>query len=308
LLGDGNGASASGQIAKDLDVILARKEASLDKQAIVELLYLLPQGSRTAFDKKTHRRVWQRTTRLSYTFLAAQLLSGMEVDEVTNLVLAHLEGAQAAFQSAWGESIWSRLAGARWDDLNSVMQSRLQVLLSEEKRQALQKLPISNLESDDIGIVKSEAGRQALAHVYRRLLLGVITDLWVEYLTQMEALRVSIGLEAYAQRDPLVQYKSKASELFAELLSNMRLEMVMRMFTYRLRDASALPVGLRGSDEEREEIEGQTGQLEVQSAGALPEAKEEQAPALPDIEPTQEEENDTAVELSRSQKRRRRRH
>jgi len=39
----------------------------------------------------------------------------------------------------------------------------------------------------------------------------------VEYLTQMEALRVSIGLEAYGQRDPLVQYKSKAFELFQTL-------------------------------------------------------------------------------------------
>ena len=38
--------------------------------------------------------------------------------------------------------------------------------------------------------------------------------LWVDYLTQVEALRVSIGLEAYAQRDPLVQYKGKASEMF----------------------------------------------------------------------------------------------
>jgi preprotein translocase subunit SecA len=71
-------------------------------------------------------------------------------------------------------------------------------------------------------------------------LLGVITELWVDYLTQMEALRVSIGLEAYAQRDPLVQYKSRAFELFQDLLGNMRSGVVTRMFTYRPRDLSSV--------------------------------------------------------------------
>jgi preprotein translocase subunit SecA len=38
---------------------------------------------------------------------------------------------------------------------------------------------------------------QSLTEIYRQLLLSVITELWVDY-GQMEALRVSIGLEAYA--------------------------------------------------------------------------------------------------------------
>jgi len=84
--------------------------------------------------------------------------------------------------------------------------------------------------------VIEELGRQALTTIYRQLLLGVISELWVDYLTQMEALRVSIGLEAYAQRDPLVQYKSRAVRTFQELVTNMRLGVISRMFTYRPRD------------------------------------------------------------------------
>jgi preprotein translocase subunit SecA len=41
---------------------------------------------------------------------------------------------------------------------------------------------------------------------------------------------VSIGLEAFAQRDPLVQYKSKATELFKNLLVEIRSGVVTRMF------------------------------------------------------------------------------
>jgi preprotein translocase subunit SecA len=46
----------------------------------------------------------------------------------------------------------------------------------------------------------------------------------------VEALRTSIGLEAYAQRDPLVAYKARAFEMFQELLVNMRAGVIGRAF------------------------------------------------------------------------------
>jgi preprotein translocase subunit SecA len=46
----------------------------------------------------------------------------------------------------------------------------------------------------------------------------------------MEALRTSIGLEAYGQRDPLVQYKSRAVDMFRGLLASIRAGVVSRMF------------------------------------------------------------------------------
>jgi preprotein translocase subunit SecA len=68
------------------------------------------------------------------------------------------------------------------------------------------------------------------------LFLRVISELWVEYLTEMEALRVAIGLEAYAQRDPLVQYKSRGFEMFQQLMADMRVGVVSRMFTFQPRN------------------------------------------------------------------------
>jgi preprotein translocase subunit SecA len=59
---------------------------------------------------------------------------------------------------------------------------------------------------------------------------------------------VSIGLEAYAQRDPLVQYKNRAFGLFQELLSNMRLAVVSRMFTYRPREIASMQVSQPASE------------------------------------------------------------
>jgi preprotein translocase subunit SecA len=73
-------------------------------------------------------------------------------------------------------------------------------------------------------------GNSALAQIHRQLFLGVGDRLWVDYLTQMEALRTSIGLEAYGQRDPLVQYKSRAVDLFRALLEDIRAGIVGRLF------------------------------------------------------------------------------
>ena len=64
----------------------------------------------------------------------------------------------------------------------------------------------------------------------RQVLLRSITNQWVDYLTQIEGLRVSISMESYAQRNPLVVYKTKAAELFTQLLNDIRQNVVERMF------------------------------------------------------------------------------
>jgi preprotein translocase subunit SecA len=102
--------------------------------------------------------------------------------------------------------------------------------------------PVASLgESDREALVES-IGKYALNEVHRQLLLGATTELWVDYLTRIEALRVSIGLEAYAQRDPLVQYKSKASEMFAQLVEDIRGLVVSRVFAYQPRPVEITPV------------------------------------------------------------------
>jgi hypothetical protein len=78
--------------------------------------------------------------------------------------------------------------------------------------------------------------------VHRQLLLSAFSELWVEYLTKVEALRVSIGLEAYAQRDPLVQYKGRASEMFAQLLEDVRGLVIGRAFASRPRGVEITPI------------------------------------------------------------------
>ncbi len=51
-------------------------------------------------------------------------------------------------------------------------------------------------------------------------LLGILDMLWMTNLEDLEALQESVGLRAYAQRDPLVEYRHEASGLFKNFWGN----------------------------------------------------------------------------------------
>ncbi|HBX68455.1 MAG TPA: hypothetical protein DEH25_03470, partial [Chloroflexi bacterium] len=234
-------AETPGQIASDLEKGLDRLDKeTLDTSDLYRLLLTIPQGRRADFDRKTHRRIWVRTTRITFIYAAAKLLENRETEEITQEVLTHLQGAQAAIRQVWGESEINRLGAVRPADLDATARAGLRKALGESAFAEIRSQSFNTLPEVQQNQIEAELGRQAITQIYRQLLLRVISELWVEYLTQMEALRVSIGLEAYAQRDPLVQYKNKAFEMFQGLLRDMRMSLVTRMFTYRPRDLSSV--------------------------------------------------------------------
>src|SRR5579859_7571538 len=64
----------------------------------------------------------------------------------------------------------------------------------------------------------------------RDVMLRTIDYQWMEYLTQMEHFREGIGLRAYGQRDPLVEYKNEAFQMFNELRDRIQASIVAAIF------------------------------------------------------------------------------
>jgi preprotein translocase subunit SecA len=211
---------------------------------LVRLMGLMAEGRRTAFDKKSHKRIWLRTQRLRYTFYAAGLLLDMDHERVATEILQHLEKAYTKIQNAWGDNEIERLKEVSLSSLDEDFRTGIQAVIGEETYPNYIGIQIKQLPNDIVMVVEEELGRSALTNIYRELFLRVISELWVEYLTEMEALRVAIGLEAYAQRDPLVQYKNKGFEMFQNLMEDMRVGVVNRMFTFQPRDLSRIQAGV----------------------------------------------------------------
>ncbi len=76
----------------------------------------------------------------------------------------------------------------------------------------------------------------ALKAIERYTILSAIDKLWQEHLYGMDSLRNSIGLRAYGQRDPLIEYKAEAFKMFGELMVNIKTEICHNIF----RSASSL--------------------------------------------------------------------
>jgi preprotein translocase subunit SecA len=70
--------------------------------------------------------------------------------------------------------------------------------------------------------------------VERWVMLETIDQKWIDYLTTMEHFREGIGLQAYGQRDPLVEYKNEAFEMFRTLTDSIQADIVSRMFHLQL--------------------------------------------------------------------------
>ena len=70
----------------------------------------------------------------------------------------------------------------------------------------------------------------ALKAVERYTILSAIDKLWQEHLYGMDSLRNSIGLRAYGQRDPLIEYKGEAFKMFEELMVSIKTEICRNIF------------------------------------------------------------------------------
>jgi preprotein translocase subunit SecA len=79
-----------------------------------------------------------------------------------------------------------------------------------------------------------EVGADLMPLVERDVMLRTIDWQWMEYLTQMEHFREGIGLRAYGQRDPLVEYKNEAFEMFNELRDRIQGNIVMAIYRVQI--------------------------------------------------------------------------
>ncbi len=71
---------------------------------------------------------------------------------------------------------------------------------------------------------------EALKGLERYVLLNAIDRLWQEHLYNMDALRDGVHLRQFAQKDPLIEYKTEAYELFSTLMGNIRNEILNNLF------------------------------------------------------------------------------
>ncbi|MBP7950830.1 MAG: preprotein translocase subunit SecA [Verrucomicrobiales bacterium] len=134
---------------------------------------------------------------------------------------------------------------------------------------------------------QAEAG-EGLKEQERYILLSAIDRLWQEHLYGMDALRDGIQLRSFAQKDPLIEYKVEAYEMFSQLMNNIRGEILHNLFrvTTNLRQYEMLLQQLMGGgsaaprapEPTQPRLTVQGGDTFTVGSGAMPVAPRREAP------------------------------
>ena len=115
---------------------------------------------------------------------------------------------------------------------------------------------------------EQQMGSEIVRYIEQQEMLRVIDSLWMEHLESIDDLREGIGLRGYAQRDPLVEYKSEAFSMFEKLMAAIDYEIVHRIYKIAIvPQQQAVPV---------EKAVTNAAQIETIEAGVKEEMKQQQ--------------------------------
>ena len=109
------------------------------------------------------------------------------------------------------------------DDINLLSVEELKNYLQEQLRTAY------DLKESQIEKIRPGLMREA----ERFFILQQIDNLWREHLQSMDSLRESVGLRGYGQKDPLIEYKNEGYDMFLEMMTNMRRNVIYSMFMFQ---------------------------------------------------------------------------
>ncbi|AII46658.1 MAG: preprotein translocase subunit SecA [Synechococcus sp. BS301-5m-G54] len=109
------------------------------------------------------------------------------------------------------------------DQIQGLGMEELKAFLQEQLRNAYD-LKEGQIEQQRPGLMREAE---------RFFILQQIDTLWREHLQAMDALRESVGLRGYGQKDPLIEYKNEGYDMFLEMMTNMRRNVIYSMFMFQ---------------------------------------------------------------------------
>ena len=129
----------------------------------------------------------------------------------------------------------------------------------KELKQALKEQAVKLYEAKETEFPEPEQFRE----LERVVLLKAIDRKWMDHIDDMDQLRKGIGLQAYGQRDPLVEYKMSGFDMFDNMIAGIQEDTVRLLYHMRMEEKV-----------EREQVAKVTGTNKDESAANAPKKRE----------------------------------
>ena len=168
-------------------------------------------------------------------------IENMLTTTVTNLIAGHTgeQGKldEAGFKVAMAPWVNVMFTAQQLDDVKGQLGSLSTQALTDK----LLELAHANYEhqADSIAQQLAELGQTAIQNpmgeLERVILLRVVDEYWMDHIDAMTELRQGIGLRAYGQSDPVVEYKREGYDMFEEMIAAIQEETLRRLYSARIR-------------------------------------------------------------------------
>ncbi|MBC7242578.1 MAG: hypothetical protein H5T60_09055 [Anaerolineae bacterium] len=193
----------------------------------------LDQGRREAFRQEGLASLSQEYQRRALDFARTWERERLSRSVLSDLSLSlRWQVERAAIDSAPPAEV-KRLRsyeGQKLSDIDSELVNMFLRYIGLPHVRALLDVPLGSLDADARALMRDFLGDRVMLEIQRRVMLAFVSRLWIDYLTEMEDLRQGIGLEAFGQRDPLVEYKRRAYQMFQHLIESIRHAVIERVF------------------------------------------------------------------------------
>ena len=101
---------------------------------------------------------------------------------------------------------------------------------------------------------EAEFGPENLRELERVVILKIVDERWMDHIDAMDELKDGIGLQAYGQKDPVVQYRIEGFDMFDQMIADIKLNVVKILMNARKREgAPARKESVKITSEGREE-------------------------------------------------------
>jgi len=126
---------------------------------------------------------------------------------------------------------------------------------------------------------EAQIGAQTLRDIERRALLEVVDDEWRDHLHEMDLLKEGVYLRAYANKDPLIEYKRESFDLFQGLIARIQENVTKKVFTTYIISRQQMQDMLQNANMSHEDINAFLhAQHQEYSTSATPPPQFSQAP------------------------------
>ena len=165
----------------------------------------------------------------------------LDGDNMRDLVLKMITDI---VENAVDMSIADDQTSDKWDlkELNTLLLPIIPlkpVMLTDEQKKSMKKNELKHsIKEAAIKLYETKEAEypdaEQIREIERVVLLKVIDNKWMAHLDDMDALREGIGLQAYGQRDPVVEYKMQGYEMYEAMMASIQEETVRILFHIRV--------------------------------------------------------------------------